>query len=169
MERKKNSVINLWLKIWISAIIFVPLTFVEGRLHLGKTQKIFDLFGFSLGLHYLCKKINYQSFTDSQKRKRDSHDRPKIFGRPTEDIGTDAQIVSAAREVLVFPYQTTSSPGRIHLVPRQFLPDWSACVHTFVPRGVNFCPPRYQLLFAAVPTSSVFPDTMTHESSHYLQ
>ena len=41
-------------------MIFVPLTFVEGRLHLGKTQKIFDLFGFSLGLHYLCKVSDYQ-------------------------------------------------------------------------------------------------------------
>jgi len=64
-------VINLWLKIWISAIIFVPLTFVEGRLHLGKTQKIFDLFGFSLGLHYLCQVSDYQPFVDSQKHKRD--------------------------------------------------------------------------------------------------
>ena len=46
-------------------MIFVPLTFVEGRLHLGKTQKIFDLFGFSLGLHYLCKVSDYHPFVDS--------------------------------------------------------------------------------------------------------
>jgi hypothetical protein len=53
-------------------MIIVPLTFVEGRLHLGKTQKIFDLFGFSLGLHYLCKVSDYQPFADSKKAKRDS-------------------------------------------------------------------------------------------------
>ena len=64
----------------------------------------------------------YRLFADSQRAKRDKRARPKIFGRPTEDIGTGAQIVSAARGVPVSPAETPCFPGRIYLVPRHSLP-----------------------------------------------
>ena len=74
-------------------MIFVPLTFVEGRLHLGKTQKIFDLFGFSLGLHYLCKVVIIYFFRIVKHIKRYTTARVKMMTGSCQDRDTGVSFV----------------------------------------------------------------------------
>ena len=49
----------LWLRrrYFRFSLTYSYFDFVEGRLHLGKTNKNKVLFGFSLGLHYLCERL----------------------------------------------------------------------------------------------------------------